>query len=424
LSFATLRTKVRRPEVEVRMRRFGLLVTVALVGCNGSGTASVHFSMEGTLEAGQEIERCKLFVAPPEGLNIYKEQISYSAGSHHVLLYATSYASFPETNTHGMPVAPETVYDCPDGAPADFKVSSVLGGAQSANAPPVIDLPSDTAVKVPGGTVIVMNTHYLNATPHSLDTTASIDVYTIPDAQVKHEAGMIFFYDPIIRVPAGATAQARMACPVNRDYQIFNLQTHMHKRGLGGLANLTDSDGNVLQQLYQSSDWENVNVQKYDDLHVSPGQMLDYRCNYDSHEDHTVLQGLTTKDEMCMLIGAYTPHNTAFEYCSPDGTSGAKGFSATFYGSGTATCMDSVKCVEGALATPQGGQQDDVLYGCILNSCERAAKPFNAAVRCAALEFDGSCKSTCNGQMSDGCRTCLESACATEMSGCAATSCN
>lgn len=406
------------------MQRIGLLVTLALVGCNGSGTASVHFAMEGSLEPGQEIERCKLFVAPPEGLNIYKEQISYSVGSHHVLLYATSYASFPETNTHGMPVQPETVYDCPDGAPADFKVTSVLGGAQSANAPPVIDLPSDTAVKVAGGTILVMNTHYLNATPQTVSTTASIDVYTIPDAQVKHEAGMIFFYDPIIRVPAESQAQARMACPVQRDYQIFNLQTHMHKRGVGGLANLTDADGNVIQQLYQSTDWENVNVQKYDDLHVTAGQLIDYRCNYDSHEDHTVLQGLTTKDEMCMLIGAYTPRNTSFEYCSPDGSTGAKGFSATFYGSGSVACMDSLTCVENALKIPAGTQQDDTLYGCVLNSCEKVAKPFNAIVRCETLAANDSCKSMCGSVETDACIACLRQACQSEMSTCAASACN
>ena len=35
-----------------------------------------------------------------------------------------------------VPIQPETVYDCPDGAPADYKITSVLGGAQSANAPP------------------------------------------------------------------------------------------------------------------------------------------------------------------------------------------------------------------------------------------------------------------------------------------------
>jgi hypothetical protein len=417
------------------MRRLALLLSLALVGCNGSGDDSgplqpppagqgIQYSMQSTLDPGQEIERCKLFVVPPDGLNIYKEQIRYSAGSHHILLYATGYAGFPATNKKGLPIQPETVYDCPDGAPADYDVTSVLGGAQSANAPPVIDLPDDTAVSVVGGTVVVLNTHYLNATPKTVDTDARINVWTIPSEKVAQHAGMIFFYDPIIRVPAMSSATARMACPVNHQYKIYNLQTHMHRRGLGGSANLTDADGNVLQALYTSDSWENVPVKKFDSLDVMPGQLIDYRCNYQSNEDHTVLQGLTTHDEMCMLIGAYAPHNSAFEFCSPDGGSQNKGFAATFIGSGASSCMDSISCLESAQQLQKGTAQDDAIYGCVLNACEHVAKPFNQAVRCEITEFDGSCKTACNGTMSSTCVSCLRSACSTEIGDCASSACN
>jgi hypothetical protein len=271
--------------------------------------------------------------------------------------------------------------------------------------------------------VLVMNTHYLNATPHAQTTDARINIWTIPESQVKQEAGIIFFYDPIIRVPALATAQARMACPVQREYTVFNLQTHMHKRGIGGLANLTDGDGNVIQQLYQSDSWENVKVQTYDSLNIEAGQFLDYRCNYVNDEDRTVVQGLTTKDEMCMLIGAYAPRNALFEYCSPDGKSGDKGLAATFYGNGSATCMQSVGCLETQL---RAGKKlsDDSVYECILDSCENVAKPFNAAVRCEIQAFTDQCKTQCADKTSDDCGTCLHSTCATEMSGCEAAACS
>jgi hypothetical protein len=414
--------------------RTALAVACLLIACGGGDNPSdplappapgqgLQYGMVSTIDAGQEIERCKLFVAPPEGLNINRESVRYTAGSHHVLLYLTSYMSFPDTDKHGNPIMPEQVVDCPDGAPADFQITSVVAGAQSANAPDIVDLPSDTALKVPGGAVLVMNTHYLNATPNAETTDARINIYTIPTDQVKKEAGIIFFYDPIIRVPPLATAQARMACPVQREYTVYNLQTHMHKRGIGGLANLTDGAGNVIRSLYQSDSWENVNVQKYDDLTIEAGQYLDYRCNYVNNEDRDVLQGLTTKDEMCMLVGAYAPRNALFEYCSPDGTSGAKGLAATFYGNGSATCMQSVSCLENQLRAGKK-VEDESVWECILDSCEKSAWPFNVAVRCEIQAFEDQCKTNCADKMSTACSDCLHSTCATEMSGCQAASCS
>src|SRR6478752_8465033 len=89
----------------------------------------LQYSMASMIEPGQEIERCKLFVAPPEGLNINRESVRYTVGSHHVLLYATSYKELPPTDKHGKPIAPEEVVDCPEGAPADFSITSVVAGA-------------------------------------------------------------------------------------------------------------------------------------------------------------------------------------------------------------------------------------------------------------------------------------------------------
>jgi hypothetical protein len=416
------------------MRRLALVAVLAVAACSSSPPDTgplqpppmgqgIQYEMTGSLDPGQEIERCKLFTAPPEGLFINKETVRYTAGSHHVLLYATGYTTFPATNKHNVPVLPETVYDCPDGAPADFDITSVVAGAQSANAPNVIDLPSGVALKVAGGTILVMNTHYLNATPNKVDTDARVNLYTIPQSEMKTEAGIIFFYDPIIRVASMEPGQARMACPVNREYTVYNLQTHMHKRGLGGLANLTDHDGNVIQELYTSPSWENVPVKTYDSLKIEAGQYLDYRCNYQNDEDHTILQGLTTKDEMCMLIGAYSPVNAPFGYCSPDGSTGAKGFAATFIGNGAVGCMESVDCIEKVGISPDGAMVDPA-YACVLNSCEKVARPFNAALRCEITQLDGGCKTACQNKSDPGCLSCLHSNCTAEMSACASAACN
>jgi hypothetical protein len=416
------------------MRSASLLLSLlAVVGCT-AGTPDnaedlqpppegqgFQYRMQSTLAAGIETERCKLFITPPDGFYINRGVVRYTPGSHHVLLFTTNYTTLPTTTKDGRPIDPNGVNECPEGASADYDITSVIGGAQTANAPDIINLPSDAGIKVPGNTVLVMNTHYLNASSKSLETDARINLYTVPPSQVKKEAGIIFFYNPIIKVPKRSSGQARMACPVNREYTIFNLQTHMHKRGLGGSAMLTDKDGNMIQQMYASSHWENPEVTTFDPgMKVQPGTLIDYRCHFQNDEDRDIYQGPTTKDEMCMLVGAYYPRNTPFEYCSPDGSAGLQGFAATFIGNGSKTCKESVDCIDQSRMTT--GPEERV-YDCLLNSCEKAARPLNAAVRCFFTQAESQCKTQCADLKAPDCTTCIRTACAADITTCDASTC-
>jgi hypothetical protein len=384
----------------------------------------IQYRMVSTLASGVETERCQFFTAPPEGLYINRETVRYTPGSHHVLLFTTRYTVIPDTNRHGVVIDKTGVNECPEGAGNDYDIETVVAGAQSANAADIISLPPDTALKVKGGTILVMNTHYLNASPKSLETDARINLYTIPAEQVKRDAGIIFFYNPIIRVPALGSAVARMACPVNREYTVFNLQTHMHKRGMGGEAYITDRNLNRMEKIYESNSWENPAVKTFDQGRtITTGTLLDYHCNYENPEDRTVLQGQTTKDEMCMLIGAYTPRNTAFEFCSPDGTSGLRGFAGTFIGNGTVSCMDSVNCIDDARKLAEGSRFDKISE-CVVSSCEKAAKPFNDTLRCMLTQYESGCSTECKDEASVACGDCARAKCAAEMSTCQTTACN
>jgi hypothetical protein len=275
--------------------------------------------------------------------------------------------------------------------------------------------------------VLVLDMHYLNATPNALTTDVKVDVFTVKEADVTTSAGIIFFYNPIIRVPAMSAAQARMACPVHGDFQIFNLQSHMHRRGIGYTANITDgTPTTVLSQMYSSMSWENVPVQNYSPpLTVSSGQWLDYRCQYQNSEDRVIDQGLTTKDEMCMLIGAYAPANPAFQYCSALGDKGPAS-AANFYGNGSTSCMSTISCIEalGLTGMPRGSTQLDALYQCVLGGCENAGPAMSDMIRCEFSAMSQSCSTQCKGGMTaSACTTCLHSTCSTEMSACAAVTC-
>ncbi len=333
----------------------------------------IQLTMETTIAASAEDERCK-FVQTTEDLWVNSEEIRYTPGSHHFLLYHTPYTSIPTADKNGNPVDTSGVFDCPDGGPAAyFDVDRGLGGAQSPDAPSIIGgLPSDVAVHIPSGSVLALDLHVLNASPKSLDVTVVMNLNTIPQSQAKVEAGIYFFYNPFIRVPAGAKAQARMSCPVTSDVTIVNGQTHMHKQGLGGSANLEDSSGKVLQQLYASQTWVDPPVKTWSPgMTVSVGQQIDFSCSYDNPGTTDVIQGLSAaKNEMCVYAGAYYPRDTNFENCT----------GATYIGTGASDGAATVQCM--GSANPSSSSFEDTYFGCVVNSCPGIAGPLTAFVDC------------------------------------------
>jgi hypothetical protein len=416
------------------VRRVGFLTLIALSGCNASpqlpADTFLHtpppgeplvLTMSSTLDASLETERCRFFQAPPEGLWIAGQEVRYTPGSHHVLLFSTSYTSIPSQDSHGTD-RPDAVgvFPCADGAAADWDIDGVVAGAQSAATDP-LRAPDGVALHVPGNAVLLMNTHYLNAAPHPVDTTATVSLSLVDGSTVMQEAGVLFFYNFWIRVPGHGQAEARMRCPITRDVTLIDAQSHMHARGVGYRADLLHGDG-TSEPLYTSDSWENVPVKLF-----SPGQLLpagssvDYRCEYQSNEDRTIRQGLTTKDEMCMFVGVYYPRDAQLEHCALDDSWYTSDLAATHVGRGTASCGESLDC----FANAPNDDHDDGFTGCIEGSCPGFAEPLWTAERCRLFHAGGACDEACKTAPSSACTACLEQGCAPELAACRAlTACN
>jgi hypothetical protein len=370
----------------------------------------VQYKMLTELQPGQEIERCQFVVAPPEGLNINHDEVRYTAGSHHVLLYLTPYPTVPTTDNHGQTRDTSGVFDCAFGATADWSVSGVVAGAQSSGGGSMVSLPPDVAVKVPGGAVMLMNTHYLNANPKPLMAEARINVYTIPSAQMKQEGGVLFFYNPIISIAAGSTATARMRCAVDTDIVLTNIQSHMHRRAVNYEALLSDPSGQKVESLYKNDDWENVPVKKFEPgKPVAAGSTFDYHCDYKNSETHDIRQGPSTKDEMCMLIGSYYPRNRQIEGCQR----------ATWYGNGNKSCNVSLGCAVGAL----GSNSFSDVIDCVADSCSSVGKQLTDALFCVLEQSGSGCRTQCQGPGGGDCQACIAAACQPATDACKAATC-
>jgi hypothetical protein len=410
-----------------------LMGPLAAVGCGGDGTNTVlapppagqgvQIKMTSMLEAGLETERCMFYRVPADGLAVNRQEIVYTPGSHHVLVFKTPYTDVPTTTIGGKTIDTSGVFDCGEnGATGDWEIAGVAGGAQAAHGTPgVAGLPSDTAFKLEGNSLLLINAHYLNASDKALNAEIYINLNTIPVAQATREAGILFFYNPFISVPAGAASEAREVCAVNKDITLVNAQSHMHRRGVGYVANLLDATGSQMQEIYTTTEWEDVSArQMTPPLELSAGQLIDFRCDYMNNEDHRISQGRTTRDEMCMFLGLYYPKDVKTELCGMTDDWSGRYLAANWIGSGSNAGAATAGCLQAATgATAAAGDFD----ACVVNACPAISAETSTAARCLASRGLGQCPTECGAGDAAACSACVGEKCTPAMTALATAAC-
>lgn len=391
----------------------------------------LQIAMTSRLAPGEETERCMFFRVPAEGLNVVEQEIRFTPGSHHFLVYLTPYKEVPTRTLLGEEIDTSGVFDCGKNGPTgDWEVTNLVGASQTPDGSSIFPrLPEGVALKVPGNGILLVNTHYLNASDKPLDTTAAVNLLTIPDAEVKQEAGVLFFYNRFIRVPARREATARMRCPVLRDINILASSSHMHKRGLAHLAVAVDPMTGAADPLFETKSWADVGVARYTPPKtLRAGQLIDYRCVYRNDESRTVLQGFTTRDEMCVFAGLYFPRHPRTELCSAteDGVSG-RYMGGLWVGEGTADGKETAECLKGADPVPTRRifpeDRGESLSQCLYDSCPAISRQVSDAVRCWATQALTMCGADCTNARDPGCKSCLETRCGPALTALAAAAC-
>src|SRR5687768_177288 len=64
----------------------------------------VQFRMTTTIQPGIEGEWCQFVTAPTTAMRVQRDEVRFTEGSHHFLLYETSYATIPTQRDDGRPV--------------------------------------------------------------------------------------------------------------------------------------------------------------------------------------------------------------------------------------------------------------------------------------------------------------------------------
>jgi hypothetical protein len=320
------------------MKRSALVVTLGLLGllsCSsgeGSGARSgapadassapdaagpdVVFTMDGHVDAGSEAFGC-LYVRMPTDrgtIAVPSAESHYTPGSHHFLVYRTSYTDMPDGGA--------TAHPCTDAE----QIEDITGTYYEAQTPSARrDLPPGVAHLFKPGEILLLTAHYLDSGAAGYDTHVTFQLHTVDPSTIAHEAGSVFFYNWDISIPPMSQVTVTRTCPIPKDVNLALLWSHMHSRGIAFKA--TTDDAVAAQQagdLYDSNTWNEPTPRAFGEsppVVVHGGSTITYSCTYRNTTDSTFVQGPSAAtNEMCILHGMYWPRlDTTTELCL-DGT--------------------------------------------------------------------------------------------------------
>ena len=261
---------------------------------------------------------------PVEGdIFINRVEIFYPAGSHHFIVYRFTEQGLangvPEIGiTPGIGVDPADAFRELD--PEDPQALGNFGidrlfvvGTQTDDTD--FQFPEGVGLRMPGDTMYDLNSHYINLLgDETLIGETYVNLYTIPEEEVKYEAIEIFVSNRAINVPPGTTRVAKQTWYIEDELErrghdpdavlsVFLLTSHMHRHG-ELFEVFQKSSGDLL---HRSIAYDDAPINLFNPvLRLDSEDGINFQCihnNYDT--DEPLVFGLTSEDEMCIIYGYY-----------------------------------------------------------------------------------------------------------------------
>lgn len=255
---------------------------------------------------------------------INRVEIFYPAGSHHFIIYRITEDGMakgllengivPDISVNSEDTFRELDTDDPDPVFGVFGADRLfVVGTQTDDT--LFQFPEGVGLRMPGDTVYDLNSHYINLLgDETLIGETYVNIYTIPEEEVRYEAVEIFVNNRSINIPPGTTRVAKMTWLVEDELfkrghdsetalNVFLLTSHMHRHG--ELFEIFQESTNKL--LHRSVAYDDAPIDLFNPvLLLDPDDGLHFRCvhnNYDT--DEPLIFGLTSEDEMCIIFGYY-----------------------------------------------------------------------------------------------------------------------
>jgi hypothetical protein len=266
------------------------------------GTTSYTLSV-GPLyvDAGTQIVYCTyMHLGNPAPIEVIGFTSTQSLGGHHVILVA---------NNTDQPDAPPAVCGQEESInPMNGSMIYITQVEQDSQL-----YPPQVGMLLPANASVMMQTHFIDATPNNLTVNSSVTVLAGAPGSVSIPGAPLLIYNDSLTVPEG-TSSATASCIIQAgpdgpngesgaNMNMFMLAGHMHSHGTNFTLNFTDLDGGD-NQIYESTVWDSPIEEFFDPpLLVQPGSSFTWTCDYFNADGGTI----DSPNEMCAVLGNYYP---------------------------------------------------------------------------------------------------------------------
>ncbi len=318
------------------MRRIAYCcLMAALIGCEGPGSptpkdvalqappAGQGWQWEVPsypIPAGTETQACYFFAVPgaaDEDVWINRVTVAQNAGSHHMNIFRvktiTGLSGAPgEVVTNGQCFGPSTNW-----ADWPLVINSQSNGAVDWT------LPDSVGHRFKGGELLMVQTHYVNATTQKTPLAGHVLVnfWTLKTAPAN-ELGTLFATNQNIRVcpgDTGKTFEKKCTFP-SQGVHIVGANGHFHSRGTEFDISTVDAMGTRGSTFYVSKTWDEPPMNYGMNVEVPAGGGIDWTCSFDYQCPAGESVCGNADDGNCFAFGGHVDtqeHCNAFVYYWP-----------------------------------------------------------------------------------------------------------
>lgn len=260
--------------------------------------------------AGSELQDCYYFRAPRDAW-VHKFEIAQNPGTHHMNMFrVTGPSAFDDGDVQR---------GCWDGLP--FQDWGLVVNAQVHNKTQdgafVWELPDGVAAHIEEGELLMVQTHYVNASTQKTATGRGkvvLNFHTMKASDVKAELGTMFANNRNLFLRAGQASTFTSLCTVPSAVTIAAISGHFHSRGQRFSVALANRAGEVTPPVYENDNWDDPLFQIYakkDAPVIEAGGGLSYACEFDNPLDFDIVFGPHVEfEEHCNLFAYYYPRLT------------------------------------------------------------------------------------------------------------------
>ena len=265
---------------------------------------------EDVIDVGLDVQRCfvpeKVFT---EDVYVRRAEAFQGSLGHHVVIFGSA-----------IPRTPGEIFDCSDQSlMAGLLPMLTPNQAQGSAEDNKREIPVGMYLRIPAGSRIVLQSHYVNYTDTPIRTADVVNFETLASVEGLIEANFFVLSHNNMTVDEGTTT-VTFECDVDADTNLLFATGHMHEQGRSISVTRRPLGSATEETLYEVEQWtsdmrDDSPTNAYPPtapLVLQQGDHLTLTCNY----DNTTGEPIEWPHEMCVLFSAYWPaRNEGFILC-------------------------------------------------------------------------------------------------------------